>query len=259
MPATCLRDDERDGAGGRWRRCARLRSCGHGRGPWRAACRAARAHGPSPSSSSRFGLGQADVARAISAQARARWRSSACPATWKQESEARVGLRRAQKPIAASMRSVNCPGIAADRLAAVGVLEPGASLSSMTSACFGAVGKDARAAPPASGRSALLAEPGLERVERLGLGSATFGAGAAAAWRIGAWRGLEPVARLFLDGDVDARLEPPAKRAARLGRADRRPVPHPSAHLSPPLTARSRNWQGGCGPRCASAARREER
>src|SRR5206468_3394947 len=57
---------------------------------------------------------------------------------------------------------------------------------------------------------------------------------------------LQPVARFFLDGDVDAGLEPPRQRAARVARSqistDHFRFP-PTALSSPPLTPRSRNGQ----------------
>src|SRR5690348_9602686 len=55
---------------------------------------------------------------------------------------------------------------------------------------------------------------------------------------------LQPVARFFLDRDVQARVEPPAQSAPRLGIADGIYFPAHVALPRLPLTARSRKWEG---------------
>ena len=131
----------------------------------------------------------------------------------------------------------------------------------MTGASSGPCGRIRFAVADASGSWALLASQSLQLregfVARLGdVGDVVRVLRTARAW---GGAGFSQSRGSSWIGDVDARLQPPAKRAARLGNADRVQVPTHHAILHPALTARSRNWQGRVRANAPCAARREDR
>ena len=227
--APCRTGAQAEGAGGRWRRCAPLRFCGHGRGLRPAACRAAPAPAASPSSSSRFGLASATWRRAISAHSRELARRSAS----RRANGSRRGWR--YRPVRARCRWRRASARSAPRHRrrsggpAAASSRPGGSASSITSASSAPCGQDRRSrrrcqrqrrARPTASPGTLRGLAGQRGVRRAGCGAERRGRA-----RSSQLRGCS------CDGDVDARFEPPAKRARGLGR----PIascPHPWRTLS---------------------------
>jgi hypothetical protein len=115
------------------------------------------------------------------------------------------------------------PRIAADRLRRGRIFERGRVTQQHDRRMLGAMRKYAPGAWARQGQLDAAREPLLQLDELAvrGLDEVGFG-----AW-LSRWGGLrarsgwlKPVAGLFLDGDIDAGIQPPRERAARLGQAD---------------------------------------
>ena len=120
----------------------------------------------------------------------------------------------------------------------------GESLSSMIAASSGPCGKIRRAVVDASGSWALLASHCCRSASVSALGSATLETGSG----LGAgWRGAAGVSQ-SRGCSWTATSTPASSHQASALRASATPIDPkspPMHYLSPPLTVRSRNWQGG--------------
>ena len=113
------------------------------------------------------------------------------------------------------------PGIAANRLPGRRVLERGCIRKQHYGRIFGSVRKHTLGARASEGKLDAAREALLKFGKRLVAGLADV------CYRIrfgrpftARYRRLQPIARLFLNGDVDARVEPPRQRALGLCEAD---------------------------------------
>ena len=165
-------------------------------------------------------------------------------------------------PIAASMRSASSQASPPIGWPAADILERGSIAEQHDRGIFRPVREDRASRRRRGERQLRAARQPVAEARRASRGWAGRRLGAGAGSATGLARGgggRQPVARLFLDGDIDAGLEPPGQCAARLGNADRCPLPRPRLYSSPPLTPWSRNWQGRRVELCARDAARRGR